>query len=114
MNKVKTKKLASQISKEISGILANEAKDSLFKTVTITGTEVSSDISHAKIFFTSLSDLPKSEIEKELKDASGYLRTMLASKLFLRHTPILEFKYDESILYGTRIEQIIKEINDKK
>lgn len=114
MSRIKTKKLASQISKEISDILANEARDSLLKTITITGAEVSSDISHAKIFFTSYSTLEKETLEKELKEASGYLRTMLASKIDLRHTPVLEFKYDESVEYGNRIENIIKEINKEK
>ena len=114
MSSVKVKKVASQISREISDILANEANDSLLKTITITGCEVSSDISYAKVFFTSFSDLDKEQLEKELAEASGYIRTKLANTIELRHTPILEFKYDSSIEYGNKIEDIIKEIHQKE
>lgn len=113
MSSVKTKKIASQISREISDILANEARDSLLKTITITGAEVSSDISYAKIFFTSYSDLSKEELEKELAEAAGYIRTKLANTIELRHTPTLDFRYDTSVEYGNKIEDIIKEIHAK-
>ena len=111
MSEVKTKKIASVIIREVSDILANDARDSLLKTITITGAEVASDISHAKVFFTSYSELSKEQLEKELAEASGYIRTELANRIELRHTPILTFKYDTSVEYGNKIEDIIKEIH---
>mgnify|MGYP002509156556 CR=1 FL=1 len=39
--------------------------------------------------------------------ASPYLRTVLASKIDLRHTPELKFIYDDSVEYGQNIERII-------
>lgn len=70
----KIARIASEIEKNISNILANEAHDSLLKTITVTGCEVTNDLSFAKIYFTSMSDLSKDELEKELEEASGYLR----------------------------------------
>ena len=113
MSSVKVKRIASQIVKEVSDILANEANDSLLKTITLTGAEVSSDISHAKVFFTSYSELSMEELEKELKEASSYIRTKLAGNIELRHTPELDFRYDKSVEYGNKIEDIIKEIHEK-
>jgi ribosome-binding factor A len=114
MSGVKTKRIASSILKEVSDILANEANDSLLKTITLTGCEVSSDVSYAKIFFTSFSDLSKDQLEEELEEASGYIRTKLANVIELRHTPVLNFKYDTSVEYGNRIEEVINEIHQKE
>jgi len=113
MSSVKVKKIASQISKEVSDILINEASDSLLKTITVTGCEVSKDVSVAKIYFTSISTLTINELESELAEASGYIRTILADRIDLRHTPTLAFKYDKSIEYGNKIESIIKGLNQK-
>ncbi len=112
MSSVKIKRIESNMVKCISDILANEANDSLLKTITITGAEVSSDLSYAKIYFTSLLKMSTQELEKELNEASGYIRTELAQVIDLRHTPKLEFIYDNSIAYGNKIESILKEIHE--
>ena len=111
MSKIKCERIASEMVKVISNILANESRDELLKTVTVTGCTVSNDLSYAKVYFTSTSNLTNKEMEKELKEASGYIRHELAEKIDIRHTPELNFVYDESIAYGNRIEELIKEIN---
>lgn len=114
MNEIKLKKIGSQIANELATICALEAHDSLLKMINITGCEVSNDLSFAKIFFTSFSDIPKKELEKKLNDdTASYLRTKIANRIELRHTPKFVFKYDESIEYGDKIESIIKKIHEK-
>lgn len=114
MNEIKLKKLGNQIANELSSICVLEAHDSLLKKINITGCEVTNDLSFAKVFFTTLEDCDKNKVEKELNDdTSGYLRNQIANRLELRHTPKIIFKYDESIAYGSRIENIIKEIHKK-
>ncbi len=114
MNQIKLKRIASDIQYNLSIICGLEAHDSLLKTITITGVEVTNDLSLAKVYFTSTSNLEKKQIEKELNDdTSGYLRTELASKIEVRHTPKIRFVYDNSIEYANNIEQKIKEIHSK-
>ena len=113
MSKIKCERIASDMVRIISNILANDSRDELLKTVTITGCSVSNDLGYAKVYFTSTSNLSNKDMEKELKEASGYIRHELAEKLDIRHTPELNFVYDESISYGNRIEELIKEINNK-
>ena len=48
-----------------------------------------------------------------MNEASSFIRGELAERLDLRHTPILEFVYDESIEYANKIENIIKEMKEK-
>ena len=49
---------------------------------------------------------------KELKESSGFLRSEVAKRVDIRHTPELNFVYDESLEYAKRIEDKIKEINN--
>jgi len=108
---IKTKRIASELVKVISEILAQEADDSLLKTITITDCDVAGDLSSAKIYFTSFSNLQIKQLEHELEEASSYVRGEVAQKMDLRHTPKLKFIYDKSIEYGSKIERIIEDLN---
>ena len=115
MNQIKLKRIASDIQHNLSIICGVEARDELLKTITITGVEVTNDLSLARVYFTSTKELDKKIIEKDLNDeTSSYLRTELASKIDVRHTPKIRFIYDNSIEYGTNIEKKLKEIHEKE
>ena len=47
-------------------------------------------------------------ITETLKDRRGELRTAVAHGLNLRHAPELDFRYDESIERGSKIEELLK------
>lgn len=110
----KIAKISSDMMRVISEIIFNETRDELLKTITITACKVSRDLSYAKVYFTSLKDMDKKELEKEVNEASSFIRGLVAEKLDLRHTPVLEFVYDESIEYANRIENIIKELHENE
>ncbi len=114
MASLKAKKVGSEMVKVISEIIANESRDELLKTVTITACDVANDLSFAKVYFTSISNLTKEQIEKEMNEASGFIRTELASKIDIRIIPKLKFVYDESIEYGNRIESILQELKNEQ
>ena len=108
---IKNERINSNLQKEMSYIIANEVKNPNIKFVTITACDVTSDLSYAKIYFTTLDD--SNETLKALKSAKGFIRKTLADRIELRHIPELEFIYDESIEYGKRIEEKIKEIHEE-
>lgn len=108
---IKQKRIASDMMRVINEILLEEARDDLLKKITITGCDVTNDLSFAKVYFTSLiNDLSHKDLERELEEAASFIRLKLAEKMDLRNTPKLKFIYDESINYANNIERIIKEI----
>lgn len=107
----KIARIESDTQKFISDILLNEARDEILKTITITGCSITNDLSYCKVYFTSLSDMDSKALEKELNEASSFIRGRLSEKLDIRHTPSLQFVYDESIDYGKKIENIIKNLD---
>lgn len=107
---IKIERINSNLQKEISYIIANEVKNPNIRFVTITACDVTNDLSYAKVYFTTMDD--KIETLKALKSAKGFIRKTLADKIELRHIPELEFIFDESIEYGKKIEEKIKELNE--
>lgn len=111
---LKTERIASNLIKEISYILANKIKDQDIRFVTITACKVTTDLSFAKVYFTVFDTEKKDSTLKALKNASGYIRKELAERIDIRHIPELQFVFDESIEYGHKIEHIIEQIHNKK
>ncbi len=115
MNLIKQKRISSDINKALCEIINEESHDNLLKNITITGCDVTNDLSFCKVYFTSLLDADIKTIERELNDSTAkYLRGRLSDKVNIRHTPKLVFKYDESIKYGDNIENIIKRIHEEE
>ncbi len=114
MNQIKLKRIGSEIAQELSVICGTEARDSLLHTITITGCDVTNDLGLARVYFTTTSEMDKKALEKELNDeTASYLRTKIADRIELRHTPKIRFVFDESVEYGNKIDRIINEIHAK-
>lgn len=114
MSSIKIERLNHTIQQEISMILQTEVKDEHIKFVTITGVDTTSDLSFSKIYYTVL-DKDKIDSTKDaLEKASSFIRTKLAERIDIRHTPELKFIYDTSIAYGEHIEEIIENIHEKE
>lgn len=113
MPSLNVKRIESDIEKYIPMIIQRECHDELLKQITITGCSLSKDFSYCKVYFTSLSDLSKKEIEKEVNEASSFIRGKLAPLIDARNIPFLKFSYDESIEYGSKIDKIIEKIHSK-
>lgn len=115
MGKVRSSRVGEQIKKEISQIIQSELKDPRIGFVTITGVDVTGDLSQATIFLSVYGS------EQEIKDnleaiegAKGFLRNEIGKRIRFRHIPEIFFKLDNSIDYGNRIEKLLKDIKETK
>ena len=114
---VRIKRLESDMMREVSMLLQTEVKNPLLKSVVVTGCHITNDLSFAKIYYTILGDETEEErveMKKELKHAGSFMRHLISERLDMRHTPEIQFIYDESIDYGVKIENIIKEIKKEE
>ena len=111
---VKIERLNDQFQKEISIILQTEVKDQDINFVTITGCEITNDLSFCKVYFTVLDESKKDSTLQALKGAASFIRGELSKRIQVRHTPELRFFYDNSIEYGNKIEKIIEKINEEE
>lgn len=111
---VKTKKIGSTFTREISRIILEEIKDPNIKFVTLTGCDVTNDLSYAKVYFTCLNRDKKEETEKALNKAANYIELELSKSIEIRKMPQISFHYDTSIEYGENIEKKLQELKEKE
>ena len=110
-------KVADQIQRDLTELIARELKDPRVGMVTITAVDVSADLSHANVLFTHLGGGAQAgDVLEGLNRAAGHLRTELSHRLRLFSVPQLHFKYDDSIESGMRLSNLIDEAvaSDKK
>jgi ribosome-binding factor A len=109
----RSSRIADQIQRDLSEAIRTELKDPRVGMVTITAVEVSRDLSHARVFVTSLAGAEAMEESlRALRHAAGFLRSLLARTLRLRTVPELQFVYDESVERGIRLSRLIDEANE--
>ncbi|MBK8063188.1 MAG: 30S ribosome-binding factor RbfA [Betaproteobacteria bacterium] len=110
-NSGRAQKVGDQIQRELSEILHRELRDPGVGMITLTGVEVSSDCTHAKVYFTCLDPAHVQGALAGLKRASGFLRTQLGKRIKIFTTPELHFAYDESVERGDRLSRLIDQAN---
>jgi ribosome-binding factor A len=104
----RAQRVGDQIQRELAELLRDEVKDPRVGRVTITGVEVSPDLSHAKVFVTHLAGREHAdEAVGALQHTAGFLRSALSHRLKLYSVPQLHFTYDDSIESGMKLSQLI-------
>ena len=88
-------KVADQIQRDLTELIARELKDPRVGMVTIQAVEVTPDYAHAKVFFSVLIG-DKNECEIALNQAAGFLRNGLFKRLHIHTVPTLHFLFDRT------------------
>lgn len=108
-------RVADVIQQELASLIRNELKDPRLGFVSIVKVEVSADIRHAKVFVSVMGDLDSAKNSlKALQSAAGFLRNEVGKALQIRFTPELHFVLDESIAHGSRIAQLLVQIQGEQ
>jgi ribosome-binding factor A len=107
-------KLGELIAAELSELLRTRVKDPRVGFASITHVEVSGDLRHAKVFVSVMGSPEEREATMQgLKNATGFLRHELATRLTLRYMPEIIFKLDKSIEEGSRILELIQKVEQE-
>ena len=88
-------RVADQIQRDLSELIARELKDPRVGMVTLNAVEVTPDYAHAKVFFSLLTGDPQ-ETEDALNHAAGHLRNGLFKRLHIHTVPTLHFIFDRT------------------
>lgn len=111
-------RVEEELKRNISNIINYELNNSnITGMISVTKVKVSPDLSRARVFVTMINSNKKNNLAA-LKRSAGYIRREVAHRVNLRTTPELIFEFDESIEYGAKIDNIlkdiIKDVNPKK
>jgi ribosome-binding factor A len=94
----------------LSDAITQEIKDPRVGFVTVTAVKTSPDLRHARVYVSVLGD---EEVRADslvgLNSAHGFLQRRVAGELRLKHTPTLEFAYDDTVDRGMRLTELLDE-----
>jgi ribosome-binding factor A len=94
----------------LSAVITSELKDPRVGFVTVTAVETSPDLRHARVFVSVLGSAGvRSRSLDGLRSAHGYLQRRVADELHLKHTPTLDFAYDDTTDRAQRIQALLAE-----
>jgi len=106
-------RLEQEIQREVNDLLLKRIRDPRVEGVTVTGVEVTGDLQQAKIYYSVLSELASvnQKAAAGLEAATGLIRKELGARLAIYKTPELKFVKDESVLYGNKIDDLIRQLH---
>ncbi len=108
MPSFKIGRAAADIQRELAQLFREMKDPRVSKLLSIVKVDVSGDLSYATVYVSAIEGFDKTvESVKGLKNAAGYLRRELGSRLKMRKTPELRFVADNSIEHSAHISEII-------
>lgn len=106
-------RLAELVRKTVAEFLTGDVRDPRIGFVTVTGVEVSPDLTHARVRVSVMgTDEERTKSLEGLASASRYLRAQLAKGLTLRVTPEVHFELDRGLEHALRIDRVLKQLKE--
>ncbi len=105
-------RMSEDIQREIAAIL-REMKDPRLHNgiISVVRCETAHDLSYSKVYISSMNGLDTAkEAVKALKNAQGFIRRELGTRLKLRYAPALAFEATDSIEYSANISRMLGSI----
>lgn len=109
-------RLNSLLKEVISEVIRDDVRNpKVSEFLTITNVEITKDLQFAKVFISIIgTEESRQETLKALKSAAKYIGFTASKKVVLRHFPKLSFYLDDSVENYSRVENILKRIQDEK
>jgi ribosome-binding factor A len=114
MSRIRIQRFEKELLKLISNTINYKLRDKNLDFITITDVKLSNDMSHAKFFYTHMSDQSRSEIQKTLEKSTGVIKQAIASAKLMRRIPDIIFQYDEIESNARNLDKIFEQIKAEK
>ncbi len=106
----RSERMASQIQRDLAGIIRSQLKDPGVVAPSILDVEVSKDLSVAKVYFSVLDPDTAESTLSSLNHAAGFLQREVGRNLKARVTPRLQFIYDDTDIRGRQLSDLIDSV----
>ncbi|MEG0615379.1 MAG: 30S ribosome-binding factor RbfA [Oscillospiraceae bacterium] len=114
MPNFKNGRISEDMKREIVFCMRDLKDPRISGMITIVRTDVSNDMSHCKVFVSSIEGIEKAkEACAGLTSASGLLKRDLSNRLHMKKCPELKFIPDNSIEHSADITKILKDLGEE-
>jgi len=113
MGSFRVNRISEDVKKELTNVM-RQLKDPRINTglITIVRVEVTSDLSYATVYVSSLNGIEGAkEAVEGFKSAAGFIRREVCKKVKMRRSPEFRFIADDSIEYSAGIYKMLDDLN---
>ena len=103
---LRQEKVSSLVQETLSNIFLQKIIDPELGFVTITKTKLSPDLKIAKVYLSVYDKSKREYVLEHIELMKGLIRTELAKRANLRHTPELNFYIDDTLDYVEKMNEI--------
>jgi ribosome-binding factor A len=101
-----------RVNQVLRQVLAEEIErladaDERLRLVTVTAVDTSSDLRHATVYLSSLSE----DAGDALAERRVQLQRTVGRQIRMKRTPQLEFAVDPAVVAGSRVEDLLRQIH---
>ncbi|HYK83454.1 MAG TPA: 30S ribosome-binding factor RbfA [Gemmatimonadales bacterium] len=106
-------RVGEAIRQTVAAFLTSNVRDPRVGFVTVTGVEVSADLTHACVRVSVMgTEAEKTTSLAGLASAARFLRAQLGRELPLRVTPELRFELDRGLEHAQRIDRVLRTLKE--
>ncbi len=104
-------RINDDIKRELASMIPTLKDPRVRGLISITRVDTTTDLRYCKVYVSTLNKDDVQEVMRGLKSSAGYLRRELGRRMTLRYTPELQFIADDSIDRGSRLIQMMNELD---
>ena len=115
MSSKRLNRMGEELKKAVSIMILNDIKDPRISPVTsVTHVDLTKDLRYAKMYISVMgNEKEKAETLEGLNSAKSYIRREMGQRVKMRYTPEPIFELDDSLDEGLKINNILRELNEK-
>ncbi|MCD7837778.1 MAG: 30S ribosome-binding factor RbfA [Clostridiales bacterium] len=104
-------RINDDIKRELASMIPTLKDPRVRGLISITRVDTTTDLRYCKVYISTLDKDDVKEVMRGLKSSAGYLRRELGRRMTLRYTPELQFIADDSIDRGSRLIQMMNDLD---
>ncbi len=108
-NKFSKVKYEERVRDEINLALRREFADPRLVNVSVTHVELTQDYSHAKVYWDTFNTATRGDAKEAIESTASRMRSLLASKMEVRHTPQIHYIYNSQFEDESKIDKLLKD-----
>jgi len=109
----RSSRVAQEVQRLLNTYLQRELDDEQLRLTSLTHVKVSSDLSHARVYWRCLlSEFDRDDLQERFKENAKRLRHYLSKDMHIRKVPELKFFYDETIDHAAHMDKLLAKTHE--
>ena len=106
-------RVGQQIHEIVARLFLTEIEDPRLRKIQIIDVDMSPNLRNARVYYVMLhGEEPSKEVKEAVQGVAGFVKHEISSRLSLRYVPDIDFRFDEAVLRGRHIDNLLSKLHD--